>query len=261
VSVSETRPPHSAEPCPAASRLPSPHFIVFDLDGTLIDSAHDLADAVNDVLARRGLTLPSIDAIRRWIGEGAELLVERALIAGRDQPGVAQAQPTRHEIAQAVVEFRSIYATRCTNHTRLYDGAVDVMEAIRRHGLPTAILTNKPANQTATILHFFGLTRLVDGWLGGDSEFGRKPDPRPLRALVKSVSLAVPASAMARQPTWPNIWLVGDSATDIRTAHAAAAIALAVRGGYDDAEPIDECTPPPHRVLQSIRELPTLLGH
>ncbi len=229
------------------SGLPAAHAVVFDLDGTLVDSAHDLADAVNEVLVRRDLPQWPVATIRRWIGEGAERLMERALVGGD-----TERRPAAEETARAVSEFRAIYLGRCTVHTTLYPGAIEALEAARSAGLPTAILTNKPAAQTAVILRHYGLDRLVDAWFGGDSPFGRKPSPAGLLALAERLGVSsAPPDA---------VWMVGDSITDVRTAHAARATAVAVRGGYDDASPIDTCQPPPAVMLESLREFAALLG-
>lgn len=223
--------------------LPRPSAIVFDLDGTLVDSAADLAAAVNDVLGDRALPTHGVATIRTWIGEGADRLIERALAGG--DPSRA---PTHDAIAAALVDFRRVYAAGCTRSTTLYPGAQETLAALRERRLPTAILTNKPANQTATILRHFGLDRLVDAWIGGDSELGRKPDPRALCELARRLCRGAP-------PAMPHIWLVGDSITDIRTARAAGGTAIVVRGGYDDADPIDRCTPRPDWIAAGLGEV------
>lgn len=228
--------------------LPRPSAIVFDLDGTLVDSAADLAAAVNEVLGERGLPIHTVATIRTWIGEGAERLIERALAGG--DPGRA---PSHDAVAAALLDFRRVYAAGCTRSTTLYPGAEEILAALRARGLPTAILTNKPANQTATILRHFGLDRLVDAWIGGDSEFGRKPDPRALWELARRL-------CRCAAPAMPHVWLVGDSITDIRTARAAGGTAIVVRGGYDDADPVDRCTPRPDWIAAGLGEVLGLAG-
>ena len=118
--------------------LAAARAVVFDLDGTLVDSAHDLADAVNEVLDQRHLPQWPVATIRRWIGEGAERLMERALVGGD-----SERRPAAEETARAVSEFRAIYLGRCTAHTTLYPGAIEALVAARTAGLPTAILTNR----------------------------------------------------------------------------------------------------------------------
>jgi phosphoglycolate phosphatase len=228
------------------TKLRRPRVIVLDLDGTLIDSARDLADAVNEVLEHRGRSPWPVATIRRWIGQGAERLMERALSGGDDHP-----QPDPGETAEALAAFRSIYASSCTRHTTLYDGAIETLQTLRARGLRTAILTNKPANQTATILKAYGLDELTDAWLGGDSPFGRKPSPQALVALVGQLDPNGPVASA---------WMVGDSVTDIQTARAAGCVAVAVRGGYDDADPIERCQPQPDHMLDRLSGVLSLLA-
>jgi phosphoglycolate phosphatase len=229
--------------------LAGPRVVVFDLDGTLVDSLGDLTAAIAAVMeARRRPAWPA-ERVRRWIGEGAELLVAKALTDGRPH----EADPA--EVRRALDEFRTVYFERATVETTLFDGAHAALDAVRALGIRTAILTNKPARPTEAILRHFDLLRRCDAWLGGDGPLGRKPDPKPL--------VDVAARALGGAPLDPRdharIWLVGDSATDIRTAHNAKATAIAVRGGYDAAEPIDECDPGPHRVLERLAEVAELL--
>lgn len=229
------------------SPLAAARALIFDLDGTLVDSAADLADAVNEALADRSLPQWPVGTIRCWIGEGAERLMARALAAGN-----GGREPTAEATSAALADFRRIYAARCTRRTTLYPGAVEVLDAARAAGLPLAILTNKPAGQTETILRHFGLAERVATWLGGDSSFGRKPDPAPLVEIARRLGVA------AADPV--TVWMIGDSITDIRVAKAAGATAIVVRGGYDDAEPIDRCDPRPDRILASLNELPALFA-
>jgi phosphoglycolate phosphatase len=224
--------------------LGSPEAIVFDLDGTLVDSAADLAIAVNDMLAARGLRTWSVGDIRRWIGEGAERLVARALTASLSAGGAFR-DPDRLVIEQGLQAFRLRYAAGCTGQTTLYPGAIEALDFARSAGCRVAILTNKPSEQTETILRHFGLDRRLDAWLGGDSPFGRKPNPAPLRELARRCGV----HDLGR------VWLVGDSVTDIRTAKAAGARAIAVRGGYDDADPIEACDPRPDQIIADLEAL------
>ncbi len=224
--------------------LGSPEAIVFDLDGTLVDSAADLALAVNAMLAARGLRTWSVGDIRRWIGEGAERLVARALAASLGLNGASH-EPDAMLIEAGLADFRRRYAAACTEQTTLYPGALEALDVALSAGCRVAILTNKPTDQTETIIRHFGLDRRLDAWLGGDSRFGRKPSPAPLLELARRCGV----------DDLQRVWLVGDSVTDIRTAKAAGAWAIAVRGGYDDADPIDRCTPQPDRIIATIGDI------
>ena len=186
-------------------------LIVFDLDGTLVDSRRDLADSANQLIAELGGAPLSEEAIGRMVGEGAALLVQRALAAAGvgDRPGALQ-------------RFLAIYDARLLDHTHAYDGIPDAIAAARRHAR-LAVLTNKPAAATARVLEGLGLRAAFDDVIGGDAAWPRKPDPAALLDLAARAG-ATPARAL----------LVGDSAVDHETAlRAGARCCLASYGfGY-----------------------------
>jgi phosphoglycolate phosphatase len=208
---------------------------VFDLDGTLVDSRRDLADAANAVLEASGARPLSEAAIGRMVGEGAATLVARAFAA------TAVAQP-----ADALDRFLEIYATRLLVHTRAYPGVSDVLASLRAHA-PLAVLTNKPIAATREILAGLELARFfdADAVLGGDGPHARKPDPSGLRYLCERVG-APPGEAL----------LVGDSRVDLRTARAAGASICLARYGFgfqtipkDEIEPTDGVIDTPADIL------------
>lgn len=174
-------------------------LIVFDLDGTLIDSRRDLADSANQLIKELGGT-PLADAeIGRMVGEGAAILVRRSLAAG----GVT-------DTPAALPRFLDIYNQRLLNHTRVYPGIPDAVRAARRHAR-LAVLTNKPGRPTERILTGLQLRSLFDEVVGGDGPWPRKPDPASLLALMERAD-ATPAGTL----------LVGDSIIDHETAQRAA---------------------------------------
>jgi phosphoglycolate phosphatase len=182
---------------------------IFDLDGTLVDSLRDLSDSANELVVSCGGTALDMDAVGRMVGEGVGTLVSRVFsAAGVDQP------------ADAVDRFLAIYATRLLNHTRPYDGMVDVLSALSARA-SLAVLTNKPRAATNDILEGLGLTRFFAAAIvGGDGPLPRKPDPTALAQLCARVDVSV-ADAL----------LVGDSLIDWQTArNAGAAICLARYG-------------------------------
>jgi phosphoglycolate phosphatase len=190
-------------------------LIVFDLDGTLIDSRRDIANAANELLVHCGAQPLPEASVGRMVGDGAATLIARAFHAsGIDRP------------ADALARFMEIYERRLTDHTRPYEGIVAALETLSRRA-SLALLTNKPLRPTRLILDRLDLARFFQPALvlGGDGPFPRKPDPAGLNHLLQAV--AVPASAAV---------LVGDSAIDWRTAHAAStAICLARYGfGFED---------------------------
>src|SRR6476659_8015863 len=148
-------------------------LIVFDLDGTLIDSRLDLAESTNEMLGTYGAPPLAIDQVGMMVGEGARKLVERALEAS----GLDPAEP------DALARFRRIYDRRLLIHTRPYDGVPDMVEQARGLGA-LAVLTNKPDLPTRRLLDAFGLTPQFRRVIGGDSDHARKPDPSGLQALM-----------------------------------------------------------------------------
>ena len=184
-------------------------LIAFDLDGTLIDSRRDLADAANALIAELGGEPLSEDAIGSMVGEGAALLVRRALRAARVL-----------EPPDAVARFLALYDTRLLNHTRLYDGIIDAVHAARERAL-VIVFTNKPTRPSERILEGLGVRRLFADVIGGDNPYGRKPDPAALLALMDR----------DRVPPQHTL-MVGDSAIDHETALRAGVRCCLCAFGY-----------------------------
>lgn len=185
-------------------------FVVFDLDGTLVDSQRDLADAANALIVERGGAALPVDAIAGMVGEGAALLVRRALIAAK-----LDAEPR-----DALPRFLDLYDERLLRHTALYEGMADVLESLAER-LPLAVLTNKPGRATERILDGLGVRRYFRDVVGGDTPFGRKPDPAGLRELIARAGVT-PDGTM----------LVGDSRIDLETARSAGTGICLARFGF-----------------------------
>jgi phosphoglycolate phosphatase len=180
-------------------------LIVFDLDGTLIDSRRDLAESTNEMLQSYGAAPRPVEDVAGMVGEGAKKLVERALAAAGLDP----------RTPDALDRFRAIYDRRLLDHTVPYDGIADVVPAAARRAT-LAVLTNKPEAPSRRLLDAFGLSRHFAQVLGGDSAFARKPDPGGLTHLMTAAG-TTPASTL----------LIGDSMIDVETARRAG-ISLAV---------------------------------
>jgi phosphoglycolate phosphatase len=191
-------------------------LIVFDLDGTLVDSRRDLADAANALILERGGAPQAEDAVGRMVGEGAAVLVRRALTAA-GLPVDDTALP----------RFLELYDERLLNTTVAYDGIPQVLEALSREGT-LAVLTNKPVGPSRRILDALQLAPRFADTIGGDSPFPRKPDPTSLRHLMSVYGTSPEATV-----------LVGDSRVDLETARAADAGVCLVRYGfgYQSVEP------------------------
>jgi phosphoglycolate phosphatase len=185
-------------------------LVVFDLDGTLIDSRRDLADAANRLIEERGAAPLSVDAITAMVGEGAGVLVRRALTQAGVEP----------DLPRDLDRFLELYDQRLLVHTTLYPGVRDALDVLAARG-PLAVLTNKPQRPTDVILDGLGVRARFTAVIGGDTTFGRKPDPAALLELVRRAGV-----------TAGDTILVGDSAIDVRTARAAATRLCAVRYGF-----------------------------
>jgi phosphoglycolate phosphatase len=194
-------------------------LVVFDLDGTLVDSSVDIANAVNALIVELGGNpLPLADIVG-MVGDGARVLVRRALTA-------AALDPEKPRLPGGILErFLAHYDPHLLDHTRPYPGMADTLDWIaERH--PMAVLTNKPARATELMLTGLGLRHYFRDVIGGDTAFGRKPDPAGLTHLAAGAGVA-PARVL----------LVGDSPVDLSTArNAGTRICLARYGfGYKSA--------------------------
>ena len=183
-----------------------PRLAIFDLDGTLVDSRRDLADAGNAARAALGLPALPPEAIVPMIGDGAGKLIER-LTPGCDESARRQAMEA----------FRADYATRLTAHTTTYPGIRELLAELRRRGWLIAVATNKPAVFARPLLTQLGLQ--VDGLRGGEG--AKKPDPGMLLDLMRELG-ATPAST----------WMIGDHHTDLQAAAASGIRAVHCTWGF-----------------------------
>jgi phosphoglycolate phosphatase len=185
--------------------------LVFDLDGTLVDSADDIAEAVNRTLDE--LSLPRVfDAtVRSWIGEGVRRLVATALAHTGSERTLEEVMPT----------FMRHYRDCLLRSPRLYDGVVEALQLLRTRGLPMAICTNKPSALVPPLLEHLGIAGYFARIVGGDTLPQRKPAPEPLLHAARLLG-HVPAHCL----------MVGDSATDLEAANAAGMPIVLVRYGY-----------------------------
>lgn len=191
-------------------------LIVFDLDGTLVDSRRDLSNAANALL--HDLKRPPLpeERIGDMVGEGAAVLVRRVLAAS----GLPAEMPG------ALPRFLELYDERLLDHTRPYDGIVEALQALRARAR-LAVLTNKPQAQTDKLLSGLDLARYFEPVIGGDTPLGRKPNPGGLAAIVRRSEAEIASTT-----------LVGDSPVDLETARGAGCnVVLASYGfGFRDME-------------------------
>ena len=208
---------------------------VFDLDGTIIDSAQDIAESIGEMLHSYGAASLAMDQIVTMVGEGAPILVRRALQQSQLDP----------EPREALDRYLKIYDRRLMNHTAPYEGIRETLSVLVRRG-PMAVLTNKPLGPSIGILEALGLRGFFSRVIGGDSEYGRKPDPAGLLSLQ---SLA---------PGKPLV-MVGDSPADWQAADAAGIPFVFARYGFG-AGKFGSTPPRTEFVIDHARELGRVLA-
>lgn len=211
-------------------------IVVLDLDGTLIDSARDLAESIGEMLEQYGAASLPLSEVVTMVGEGAPVLVRRAL----EQAGL-KPQPE-----EALARFLRIYDRRLMNHTVPYDGIAESLAIAMRRG-PLAVLTNKPLGPSIGLLESLGLRGFFSRIIGGDSQYGRKPDPAGLLAL----QALAPGEQMV---------MVGDSPADWKTAEAANVPFVFARYGFG-ASKFGTTPPGTALVIDHTRELDAVLAH
>jgi phosphoglycolate phosphatase len=199
-----------------------PQALLFDLDGTLLDSAPDLAQAVDRMLVDLQRVPAGEARVREWIGNGSRKLVQRALAHAYQADVIADDQI---DAAQAIF-FRHYHACM-TDRSRLYAGVIEALEDWHRRGIAMACVTNKPARFTEPLIDFYGLRGFMPIAISGDSLPVRKPDPAPLLEACRRLGVAPTAAVM-----------VGDSRNDVLAARAAGMPVVCVGYGYNHGRPI-----------------------
>jgi phosphoglycolate phosphatase len=219
---------------PATNR---PRFsaVVFDLDGTLVDSAPDLCGVVNQMLKRHGRMELNLDEIRRMVGDGAAKLIERGFAAeGLPAP-----------LPDLTKEFLALYEQRIAAETRPFPGVVPTLERLQAAGLRLGVCTNKTTHLSRRLLDELNMTRFFKSIVGGEGPT-RKPDPQHLQRVIGELK-ADEASTL----------MVGDSRNDVAAAKAAGVKVVAVSFGYTTILPRELGA---DRVIDRFDELPAIVG-
>lgn len=205
--------------------------LLFDLDGTLLDSAPDLAKAVNHMLVTLNLKEFSQEVIRGWVGNGARTLVERAL-KHSIKHNVLNKTFSEAEISSALATFLKYYERNLCSESLLYKGVKETLIALKGKGYRLAIITNKPAEFITPIIAGYDLTGLFELLVGGNSLTERKPHPLPLLHACKVLDVTVDQCIM-----------IGDSKNDIIAARAANMQSIGLTYGYNYGEDISVFKP------------------
>lgn len=216
------------------------NLLMFDLDGTLIETAPEIGDAVNDTLARFDLPAVPQECVDRWIGHGTlELLIQALAFAGKTTEPLVRASSTLCLIS---AEFGRHYQRRCGTRSRLYPHVREVLQQLRDQGIKLAVVTNKEERYTQVVLGAHQLAPLFDRVIGGDSLPTRKPDPAGINACLDEFHVHR-ARAL----------FVGDSSIDVATARNAGVRVWALPYGYNMGQPIEACAP--DRVISDFSAL------
>jgi len=224
-------------------RFSDKKVILFDLDGTLVDSAPDLALAVNHMLQSLGCETFAHETIRSWVGNGAQTLVKRALSGSSIIDD--EIDPVLFE--EALDIFLNFYAQNLCVSTVTYPNVQTTLRSLKSKDYRLVLVTNKPYDFIQPLLEGLDLTDLFELCLGGDSLAKRKPDPMPLLHVCESLDVCVTKCLM-----------IGDSKNDIVAANAAKMQSIGVSYGYNYGEDISIYEP--DSVVHDFNEIMGLLG-
>lgn len=211
-------------------------LVIFDLDGTLIDSKKDLVNSVNATRAEMGMGPLSDQIVSSYIGNGAPVLIQRAL----------RPDATESELKNALEFFLAHYRAHCVDNTVLYPGVADGLAQLHEASVALAVLTNKPVRISRLIMDHLGVGKLMFQIYGGNSFEFKKPHPIGIETL------------RAESPADTSVtWMVGDTPVDVQTARNAGVSACGVAWGF---QPESFAVTPPDVVINEMQELVDLIG-
>lgn len=213
--------------------------VLFDLDGTIVETAPDLCSALNHCLRLAGRPEVGVAEVRHMVGDGARALLRRGLAA-------AGAPAAEDEVERWFAELLARYREHVADASRPFEGAVQTLDALGQAGAARGLCTNKPILHTRRLLDALDLTRRFETVLGGDSLPVRKPNPRHLLAALETLGVAPRRAAM-----------VGDSANDVAAARAAGIPVVLVSFGYT-VTPVAELGA--DAVIDRLADLPAALA-
>lgn len=199
---------------------------IFDLDGTLVDSMEDQAISINRVLESRGLPPLDAETVRRAVGNGARMLVRRALAAAAGKASVRAPGNGAYDeayIDESLAAYRAHYDAHCADHAVLYPGMREWLDSLRARGCRLAVLTNKPERTTHLMLDRLGVSGCLDIIAGPETFGALKPDPAGIFAIMERTGVPKERTVM-----------VGDSVVDVETGRRAGVLTCGILGGIGD---------------------------
>ena len=205
-------------------------LVMFDLDGTLIETAPEICDAVNDTLKHFELPLVDQEQVNRWIGHGTrELLIQALAFVGKV---TVEKIRLSDSLPLILAEFDRHYQRRCGTRSHLYPQVREVLHLLRYKGVKLAVVTNKEGRYTQTVLDAHQLAPLFDRVISGDTLPTKKPDPAGILSCLAQFQVVAGRSLF-----------VGDSSIDVATARNAGVPVWALPYGYNMGQPIESCNP------------------
>ncbi|MBE0473401.1 HAD-IA family hydrolase [Rhodoferax sp.] len=205
-------------------------LILFDLDGTLVETAPEIVDAVNDTLGHFGMPRVKQQQVSDWIGHGTRELLVQALA---QVTGTTAAQVRASELlARILPVYDSFYSRRCGTRSQLYPHVCETLRALRVEGVKLALVTNKESRYTRVVMDVHQLDELFDAVVCGDTLATKKPDPAGVARCLAQFRVA-PERCL----------FVGDSSIDAATARNAGVAVWLLPHGYNMGQPIESCSP------------------
>lgn len=195
-----------------------PRAVLFDLDGTLVDTLDDITIVLSRVLVSHGFPARGRAAVSRMVGDGARALVARAVDLALEDP----------KVAELTAAYVAAYEADPTPATKANPSAIELLDALAARKIPAIVVTNKPTNIARVVVERTFGARISATFGAGDTA-RLKPDPEPILAALAKIGV----------PPSPAVWMIGDGSQDMAAARAAGVRAIAYRGGYGAAEAED----------------------
>ena len=225
--------------------MPKYKAVLFDLDGTLVESCLELMDALNDTMDKYDLDKVTKEETKSWIGHGTLHLLTMALAKVLKMPYEEVEKDKQTEIRYAY--FRKRYAKHVGNHSFLFDGAMELLKNLKTNNIKTAVITNKETAFTQQILDKHNLNDVLDVVVCGDTLEVKKPNPKGIFHILEKLE----------KKKKKDVLFIGDSDTDIKAAQNAKIECWAVPYGYNSGEPIESSNP--DKMIKTLKDIEVIL--